>query len=108
MGRLTGWSEGTTNTGYNLAQRFRSTDAFGLLGPNTEIDKLLDATQSEPDAKKRREIVEKVAKIAADSYTYIPIASAPAMWIIGPQVDINFPKGAASLSGYADIAKHRK
>ncbi len=107
MGRLTGWSGGTTNVGYNLAQRFRSTDAFGLLGPNKEVDKVLDATQSEPDAKKRREMVEKVAKIAADSYTYIAIASAPAMWVIGPQVDIDFPKGASSLSGYADIAKHR-
>ncbi|MBM2825229.1 MAG: hypothetical protein HW402_893 [Dehalococcoidales bacterium] len=106
--RWAGWGAGDPNTGYNLMLPFHSNDLFGLLGKNAEVDKLLEDSQTEPDAKKRREMVEKVVKIGTDSYTAIGIASVPDYWGMGPRINLTPPKGVGNLGTVAEFVTHRK
>ncbi len=88
---------------------YGSTDAqhalFGKAKP--EIDKLIDAANSEVDVTKRKDIIAQVIKVVADNYVSPSIATIPFMAAVGPKVDVKLPTPALSLPIYADLAKHK-
>lgn len=95
----------------NLSSGFESRATNNLVDDAfPELDQLIRASYSEMDTNKRREIIAKATKMAADTYTAIPIAAVPAIIALGPRVDLELttPTSSTSISTYAYLAKHRK
>ncbi len=77
------------NTPRRLAW-FDSRAGYAILNNKfPEVDKGLDQALSELDTTKRREILAKVIKTTADSYTIIGICGVPSMIALGPNADID-------------------
>ncbi|MBI2958410.1 MAG: ABC transporter substrate-binding protein [Chloroflexi bacterium] len=92
-----------------LRSAFYSTGTWALNGKATpELDKLIDSATSEPDPAKRKEMLTNAVQMAVDSWTYLPVAGAPAVSALGPKVSIDFPKPAIAIALYLNRAKHAK
>ncbi len=72
-----------------------------------DVDKLIADSMTETDPAKRKELIDKAAKIVADSYTSLVFGSAPSMGALGSRVSAELPPKARSISVYADIMKHK-
>ncbi|MBM2825770.1 MAG: hypothetical protein HW402_1434 [Dehalococcoidales bacterium] len=96
-----------TRTFFNA---YYSTDLFGQLGKAfPEVDKLIDTLGSELDAGKRKEIVDKLMKITAETWVRIGVSVVPSMDAIGPNVDLDdMPQGVNTLASVAHLFRHRK
>jgi peptide/nickel transport system substrate-binding protein len=101
--------------GTMLTSVFHSGQNYGVGGGTAELvypglDKLVEATLSEPDAVKRKDIIAQAIKQAADYYVAIPIAVVPNVFAIGSTVEMQiYPQmifeGAV---GYVPFMKHGK
>ncbi len=80
----------------------------GNSGKTPELDSLITAAVVEPNETKRIEMTAKAIQLIMDSWTALGIGTVPTMAAIGPRVDIDFPAGALTITGYAENAKHRQ
>ncbi len=80
----------------------------GNIGKNPEIESLIAAGMAEPNEAKRFEINAKVLQLVLDTWSVLVIGTVPQMAALGPRVDLDFPAGALTISGYAEIAKHKQ
>jgi peptide/nickel transport system substrate-binding protein len=86
-----------------------STGSWSLFGKTRpDLDALLNASTSETDANKRREIISSFSKIIADSYLVIGLGTPPVLASIRPGLlDISkVLPGSRSIVIYAGIMKH--
>ena len=78
-------------------------------GAMPELDKQIDAVQSETDAAKRKEMLPQIIKTGAESYTELSIALVPVMAAMGPNVDIGIstPLPSPYMPTFSAWFKHR-
>ena len=103
--------DGYANTGLqSFYNPYYSTDLFGHLSKAfPEVDQLIDASQREVDPVKRKELVEKVMKITADTWVRLSVLRVPSLAAIGPNVDLDdMPQGIYQLPAVAHLFRHRK
>ncbi len=96
-------------TPVRLATGYKSGGSVNLLGKAMpELDKLISDSTSEMDPVKRKEMLNKAIKMASETYTMLPIATAPYLAAISNKVQIDFNKPTTALSYSLEIAKHKK
>ena len=110
FGNYTSWRRGPADPFLGQISLFRFNSSTNVLGPRAlksyhsvqasatliapkaipDLDKQIEDMQVEMDDTKRREMVAKIIKIAADTWTDVPIAIVPAMFALGPGVGFDF------------------
>jgi peptide/nickel transport system substrate-binding protein len=111
VGQAATYSIGPSSlVGERLRALYHTQGTYGLINKAfPEVEQVINTIMSETDVSKRREVLANTIKTTADTYTQLPIAYVPDMIVLGPKVNIDFPKPIDIRIGYFfDIAQHAK